>query len=678
MSGPCLAGRAFARNTCQRARPGYAPFMISGGRRISWLSPSPAALVLALFVVSCPGEGRSQGTGSRKADPPLVDMTAVDFSNSVAEVPVVWDFYWMRLLGSGDFRGGTESALEPDERFYGMQPWTSAGMYKKKFPADGYGTYRMFLRLPPGREYGLHIQQQYTSSRLFIDGKLSPGSGQIGTTPAEDEPQRGHRTAYFSTEKGTVEIIIHVSNFQLFRGGLRGNLMVGARNVIDRYVFRRIAFEIGMIGFFLALLFLHLTFFLTRIRDQFFLYFALICLSFALRIPFMGETVIDLLVAPPTWEFQLRTLFTLNVLSPPLLMVFLRSVFPDTVNNKTVVFYTFGAALFLCAHFTGMRGLAPAQFLLYLIVLVPLLLHAGLITTRAAARGSVSARIMAVGMLLLCILGFFAMYLNWRASDAAVDYAYLTFITFGLFQSVALGAAYRENLVARESLTLGLARSQAALAVQRRELEINLHDTLGGALTDLKIQAERGLDAARKGESGSSRDSLVRIHERLEVTTRMFRGQLLFMEDIELAARDPITGLHMSLLRRYSDAGREIIFDVNERTQTALIAAMRDDEFRMNLLQLSREICTNDLKYGAGDSNWSIHVQTLRPGGPLHLVIDQNNTIAGEPDSGAAARRAALRAEKMGGTCQARVQDARYHVRVSLPAPSGRILNFIK
>ena len=566
-----------------------------------------------------------------------VDLRHVDFARGeVVLIPARWDFYWQQYLEPADFRRLPPPI--PDAVSEGMRPWTNLRIREPetpespgsnemiRLPARGFATYRMNLLLPPGRDYGFRIQQQFVAFRVFANGELVVNAGRAGTSRETTEGERVQHSFYTRSDESGVELILHVANYHLFRGGLRGALVIGEAPALATYVNRKIAFDLMLLGFFVAVFLYHLALFAMHPRETSFLLFSILCLSFAIRVPFMSEKIVNLIVPDSSWELSLRIVGSMNILSPALMMTFLRSVFPDAVSRKAVWPYVIVSVPLLGLHFFDIGYLAPVMFVLYLIVILPMLSHSAYITLRMSFRGSVGARVMAAGFLLCFILGFFAMYLNWRAADAGLV-ALLAFASLVLLQSIGLGQNYRDSLDAREKLRTGLVRSREALAAQRKDLEINLHDSLGGALTDLQVLIDRRREDLDRGRAFDAGSFLSAARERLDQMGRLFRGQLLFMEDLELTARDPLIGLRMVLLRRYSDAQREIDFEMASETVPLFQRAMADDRWRMDLLQLTRELCTNDLKYGAGTSHWQFQ---LRKSGRV-MEIEQSNRLAQKP-----------------------------------------------
>ncbi|MCB1308936.1 MAG: hypothetical protein KDK30_12175 [Leptospiraceae bacterium] len=595
----------------------------------------------------------------------IIDTQALQ-NNEIIRVPTVWDFYWNQLLTSDDFR--SDDAPAPDARIIGMQPWTRI----QDLPADGYATYRMLLKLPPGGKYGFRVTHQFTAYRVFVDGQLKATNGQVGEDRSTSRPWRDNSVFYFRPASEYTEIILHISNFHMYRGGLRGSIQVGQSRALEQYINLRRALELILVGFLLAVSISHLSFYLTQSREKAFLFFAILCLSFVIRIPFWGEKTIVLLTDAIPWAAQIRLTASLNILSPPLLMIFLRSVFPDRVSRRTVLIYAILSGLFMCTHLFDTKYITPSMFLMFLIILGPVLLHATIIIFGMAMKGDQSARIMSIGMFLFCVIEFYAMFLNYRAGENAAPYAFTGFTIFALFQSIALGRTYQESLKARENLLQRLARSREALARQRKELEINLHDNLGGALTDLKILTEQSLRHVHVPGHNVESD-LNGLLNRVAQTNLMLRGQLLFIEDMELASRDPITGLQMMLLRRYSGANREFQFELDSRSMEVLPIAMQDDGWRLDFLMLTQEICTNDLKHGQGDSYWTLKMEANgTPGKKNILVIHQRNPLPNgsqdvESELNGGGRRTRERAARLGGSIRGDSSNGQYELEVRLP-----------
>ena len=280
-------------------------------------------------------------------------------------------------------------------------------------------------------------------------------------------------------------------------------------------------------------------------------------------------------------------------------------------------------------------NLGRTMFAYYLVAAGPALVMGFYMALVYGIRQKGSGRTMAFGMGVVSILGVMAIYQNWYTRDYAGQLAMLAFISFGFFQSIGVAQRFKESVDKEKALSASLRRSREALSHQRQSLENDLHDSLGSKLVDLKLQLGSGSLEPEK------------IQNRVNDIYSMFRGQLLFMEDLEYAASDPIAGLQLSLLRRYTGVGREIRFHLSPEHRENVRIFLLDDAFRMDFLQLCRELCTNDLKYGLGDSLWRVS-----DGKEGSMILRQLNRIgpgsvfAREEGSPVSAEQVAVHARK--------------------------------
>jgi signal transduction histidine kinase len=287
------------------------------------------------------------------------------------------------------------------------------------------------------------------------------------------------------------------------------------------------------------------------------------------------------------------------------------------------------------------------MFAYYLVAAGPVIVFAAIFAVIRSIRHKDSTRTMGIGMVLICVFGLAAIYLTWTASEGASDLAILAFVSFGLFQAFGVAQRHRDSIQKERELSYRLIQSKEEMSYQRRTLESDLHDNLGSRLTDLRIRAEK---AAR--EPGESQSFLKEIDE----LQSQFRQQLLFMEDLEYSAKNPIAGLQMALLRRYASAQRELNFRVDKNEIESIEDFLQNDSIRLDLFQLAREICTNDLKYGHGVSCWRVRVRSN------NLQIFQCNKAARlslkDPS------HIQKRAGKLGGTVQIK-STAKYHALIA-------------
>ncbi len=141
-------------------------------------------------------------------------------------------------------------------------------------------------------------------------------------------------------------------------------------------------------------------------------------------------------------------------------------------------------------------------------------------------------------------------------------------------------------------------RIREAAQQERARINSDLHDHLGASLTDLQLLS----DAARSNPRVDA-DFAERLQTMVRDAVHLLRSDLLSLEDLTLLESDFIAGMHLIILRRYVEAGREIDFFAPEEDRELLSGRLGKDR-TATLYAVLKEIATNDLKYGAGETRW--------------------------------------------------------------------------
>ncbi|HNJ33565.1 MAG TPA: 7TM diverse intracellular signaling domain-containing protein, partial [Leptospiraceae bacterium] len=559
---------------------------------------------------------------------------------------------WSRLIAPEEFR--LKDRPQPDSILQQMGPWKAIA------PASGRATYRFHLRCEPmPHKLGLWFPHQFTASRVFANGKLIAETGIIGKTLGEDVIDRSDTLTSFDVSGPELELIFHISNQDSYRGGMRGSLVIGKPEVVSRYAQQRMLIEEIVLGIILGVAVYHLFFYFMHRTEYSFLFFSILCFFLAARMPFQGSKIYHILLGPISWESQLRFLAVITIGAPPIGAALLRGLFPDLVRLRSVFAYSAVAAISLLSQ-AGDLNVVSIATMLYAIVVYSFSGAHILFTTYRATRAGAAAIPMALGVGSLSMLGILAFVQNFRGRDGGY-YALAAFLFFVIFQALALSRFFLGAVRARAEIAVSLQESRQALSQQRDDLQTSLHDSLGGALTDLQIHAEREMLSA----SGPSHDVLAGIYNRIVDAVKMFRSQLLFMEDLSMTANDLLPGVQMTLLRRYADASREIDFDFTDEAATCL-SSQTEISFplkrRLDLFFLIVELCTNDLKHGKGESLWRISTHE----GKL-CIVQKNGKRTPEEISAESPASATDRVHRLRGTIKALSGVDEYSIRIEIP-----------
>ena len=113
---------------------------------------------------------------------------------------------------------GPVNKMEAAEPEYIFTP--SSWNHETNHPASGYATFRLqILGLKQDKIYSIYLPEMISNYRLWIDGTESSGNGQVANTAEDSKPQFLPRTLSFQAESNRVEIIIHISNFNILSRG---------------------------------------------------------------------------------------------------------------------------------------------------------------------------------------------------------------------------------------------------------------------------------------------------------------------------------------------------------------------------------------------------------------------------------------------------------------------------
>ncbi len=571
-----------------------------------------------------------------------------------------WEFYWRRFLTSAELNG---SAEKPDLILQPLTIWNGKVARGETLSSFGYATYRLKLRTNmAGERLALRLPPPLTSYRVFIDGKLMAETGKPAESAEACVPRRKSALIYFTPTGNTIEIIVHVANFLTYKGGLRSNIELGRAADMQTYGMRYLAIDLFSIGLIFSIMLYHFLIFILTRRHLPTLIFALLAFDYFLLAFLFGEQSIAVFFPefPLSTHVRLSSFFTYVL--PPLVLEFTGRLYPGTVSRKVVGLFWLVALVFIF-----MLILPPVDFMRFNIYYYAVIaFSAGLICLwgvfQAVRQKRPGARILFAGLLFLVALTIYAVIL-FATHSVAGSFLSIGFTMFALFQSGSLAHSHaaldRENISMQERLE----RSRSALENQRKQIEANLHDSLGGNLTDIKL----GLEALEKqARRGNLAKDIRRLDHRITGTIASLRTELLFLEDMQLAMKDFVSGINLILLRRYQMAKKPVDIRVDaetrERSKQLESSGFLSDEIRPELCMIVQELCNNSLKYTSGTANWEIHAtaESLKIS-----VRGKSRQTAQKPGRGKETLRS--RADKIRARFDETLDHGFYQASVSLP-----------
>ena len=436
---------------------------------------------LSLLLILC--FQTASAAGGPFAETGVLDLRDYNFStDGPVNLSGEWNIYWNHLL-LGDLERFR------DDRHLVNVPGTWNQYRRKGLPIKwkGYATYQLTILLPPGiNRLGFKINDVYSSSAYYINGKKF---GNIGF-PAANKYQTviRVRSPLIETVVGgnEVNLMIHVSNFEHFSGGIRGEILMGLPEQIKDAHVRKLNISFFLMGALLIIGIYFLSLFLIQ-YEQYRFYFSMICLLMVFRILVIDEIeIFKNFIISGTSRFRLEYLSI--YLITPFIILMIQSLFPIEFKKSLLNLLIAISAVFVIVVLITPLNIFSFSLIiyqLYFLLVVTVILYV-LIQAWIRGRTYALAFTIAMSVLLAGIINdmFYMTYMFKTVNVSHYTMLACLIVYAHIFSTKSLKLIYRteslsteiqqinqnlENLV--QERTSELERSSKRLEKQRKELE---------------------------------------------------------------------------------------------------------------------------------------------------------------------------------------------------------------
>ncbi|MCW5651579.1 MAG: PAS domain-containing protein [Ramlibacter sp.] len=290
--------------------------------------------LLAVMVAGCAGAQQApQAVGG------VLDLRGWDLGR---DGPVTLDGQWLFSWKSFD---APSDGLAPQPAATTLVavpgPWNDVRTGGAEAGTTGYGSYRLTVDCNPSDGLALALPLQHSAARYYVNGREVARQGSPGESVAQARPAPYQQIVYLDQATCPLQVLVHVSNFDLRRGGLVRSMGLGTRQQIHALREKGLARDLLVLGCLAVMSLLPLLFFLKRRNDRSPLYFGLFCLSFALYTGLSGERVLQPWMAPLGWSPYFKLVFLSLYMNVTLLVLFLRAIYPSRFSSGWVRAITF-------------------------------------------------------------------------------------------------------------------------------------------------------------------------------------------------------------------------------------------------------------------------------------------------------------------------------------------------
>lgn len=322
-----------------------------------------------------------------------VDLSSYNFeADGKVELWGEWEFYWNKLLTPEDF------PADQKPEWFGPYGWNRQSNY----PALGYATYRLTLKLP-SKHRGLILLFPVinSSAKIWLNGELAMEVGKLSLDKSKYEPELSSSLVSIPDNVSEVELIIQVVNWTYFSGGLFGGPEINTSDETFADINRRNGVENFFAGSLIAMFLYQVILFFLYDRGKAHLWLALICLGVALRalIVHGGSFLLPNLFPDVPWEIWKKIEFGSVYAIASFFPLYIYNLFIEDAPKKPLYLFA-GISI----------GLVGAVLVTPQYIYGPLLeiCHVGLLLTfiyavysigKAWRRGNKDARVIFFGVL---------------------------------------------------------------------------------------------------------------------------------------------------------------------------------------------------------------------------------------------------------------------------------------
>ena len=213
-----------------------------------------------------------------------IDLRDWDFkTNDSISLNGEWQFYWQKLVYPDDFK----SSESPSTDNFMIIPGFWSNYHdntKRPYGNTGVATYRLKMRINRTNHLmALRIPHVCTTFALYVNGKKISTNGMISKTRTNYPEEKQVRIIQFIPKNSELNILIQLSNYQYYDGGLIGDILFGDAHTIINQQKNKVVFDVFIFGCIMIIGLYHLCLFVFRKMNFTLLWFGLFCVIAAFR-----------------------------------------------------------------------------------------------------------------------------------------------------------------------------------------------------------------------------------------------------------------------------------------------------------------------------------------------------------------------------------------------------------
>ncbi len=412
--------------------------------------------ILFMIIMLCVVQLSCSNTGMRK--PPSVSKGILDLrdrdlkKDGSIELAGEFEFYWERLLTPEDF----SKSSKPEISGYIATPgaWNDHCIGKRVLGSYGYGTYRVKVKLNKKNigPMGIRFSNEIGAFRIYVDNKMLINAGTPGTTEETTIPDYSVHYAKFIPEREEFDILVQVSNYYAFMGGMVCNLNIGTDEEISHKRIYGLALDLFIVGTFFIMGLYHLGLFILRRSNRAAFYFGILCflgLGYSLVV---GEKFFNYVFPQIPWDVNFKIVYFITYCLMITVLTFCYHLFKEDSSKIIVRFFQLVYIILIVIELITNSKVYTFVLLFYYAAIVFGFIYVIYIGVHALIKKRSGAVIYLAGFSFIMLATINDMLYTQKIIDTG-DYLPLGLVSFFFSQSYMLAFRFTQSMKAEEKLT---------------------------------------------------------------------------------------------------------------------------------------------------------------------------------------------------------------------------------
>ena len=291
-------------------------------------------IIIILLTSSC--QNVKSHNQSSNAQNGVIDLRNWNFQkDGPVNLKGQWEFYWKKHIPPNEFMNKDPDFVAQYIDAPGI--WNNFIKDGEKISGKGFATYR--LRVLSGKNkrfFSLKFLDMATAFRAYVDEDLLVSNGIPGETAEQTTPLYAPTVVTFENTSEAFDIIIHVSNFHHWQGGMWEPVLLGNPSQLKSMREKQLVISSFLFGTICIMGFYHIGLFWSRQKDKFSLYFGLFCLLIAIRIITTGERYIVTLLPAFDYLILIKIIYLSFYMCILFFLMYSSELFKEHVSPKLV------------------------------------------------------------------------------------------------------------------------------------------------------------------------------------------------------------------------------------------------------------------------------------------------------------------------------------------------------